>query len=69
MNDGIEFGKNKMILGFGQMELNGELKTNESIKLIMRNDFKIVGLSFGSTLTIYLWVLELCFQKIEIITN
>ena len=36
-----------MILGFGEMnEWDDELKTYELIKWMMRNDFKMIGLSF-----------------------
>jgi hypothetical protein len=36
----------KMILSFGEIEMNDELKTNELIKLMMRNVFKMICLSF-----------------------
>ena len=35
-----------MILSFGEMERDDELKTYELIKWMMRNDFKMIGLSF-----------------------
>ena len=54
---------------FGEMESNGELKTNEYDNLIMLNDFNIVDLSFSLTWTIDLWVLELWFQKFQNITD
>ena len=34
---------------FGEMEMNGESKTNGLINLMMRNDFKMIGLSFDVT--------------------
>ena len=49
----------------GEMEMNDGLKTNEYENMIMVNDFKMIGLSFGSTWTIDLWIAELWFQKIS----
>ena len=68
-NDGFEIWENENDFDFKEIEMNDGLKTNENDKLIMLNDFKIDCLSFGSTWTIDLWIADLLFQKIQIITN
>ena len=54
-----------MILSFGEMETNEELETNELINWMMRNDFKIIGLSFCSPKQLIFGFLSCDFKKIK----